>query len=102
MESAMEIQNDGGSVATVGNVSYAATHGTGMDAALAICARRLLGGPTGEQCIQEALVSLTGFFRYRPCRVGPDRILSCEDFRGRWVACAKPGGCADCNEAVTT
>jgi len=99
MESAVEIQNDDGFVGSVGNVRYAETHGTGMDAALAICARRLLGGPTTEHCIQEALASLTGFSGIDHAVLVQIVSYHAEDFRGRWVACAKPGGCADCNDS---
>ena len=99
MESAMDIQNDAGSMGAVGNITDAETHGSDKDAALAICARRLLNGTVSEPCVQEALVSLTGFPGIDHAVLVQIVSYHAEDFRGRWVACAKPGGCADCNDS---
>lgn len=98
MEFAMVTQNDDGCFDPGGNVRDTEVHGTSMDAALAICARQLLGGLKTENCVHDALASLTGFPGIDHAVLVQIVSYHAEDFRGRWLACAMPGGCVHCKD----
>jgi signal transduction histidine kinase len=98
MELAMVTPKDDGGCDPGGIARDVASHGSNMDAALAICARQLLSGPKSEHCVQEALVSLTGFPGIDQAVLVQIVSYHTEDFRGRWRACAMQGSNADCED----
>jgi len=85
----------GDSLVTDGDVSVF-THN--LDQALATCARLLLGDSKTDNSVQEALDSLTHVTGIHHAVLFQIESYHAEDFRGRWLACATPGGCAYCKE----
>lgn len=66
--------------------------------ALTTCARLLLGGAKTDNSVQEALDSLTDVAGIHHAVLFQIESYHAEDFRGRWLACATPGGCSYCKD----
>jgi len=70
-----------------------------LDKAVSTCSRLLLNSGGNEDVAQEVLANLTQVPGVEHAVLVQIVSYHAEDFRGRWVACAKPGGCADCNDS---
>jgi len=69
-----------------------------MDHALTKCARSLLGGAQTDNPVQDALDGLTNVSGIHHAVLFRIESYHAEDFRGRWLACATPGGCSFCED----
>jgi len=73
--------------------------GLNLDKAVSTCSRLLLNSGGNEDVAQEVLANLTQVPGVDHAVLIQIVSYHAEDFRGRWVACAKPGGCGDCNDS---
>jgi GAF domain-containing protein len=73
--------------------------GLDLDKAVSTCSRLLLNSGGNEDVAQEVLANLTQVPGVDHAVLIQIVSYHAEDFRGRWVVCSNPGGCADCNDS---
>lgn len=73
--------------------------GLNLDKAVSTCSRLLLNSGGNEDVAQAVLANLAQVPGVDHAVLVQIASYHAEDFRGRWVACAKSGVCADCNDS---